>query len=180
MKTFLFFFLACSAIVSNAQDRLNSLSVNPIQLFGYNRLNIEYSRGFNQGKYAIGIYLGRTGNSARKIHGQYGYYSEQSFSINFFNKKMDQSSLWYGGRVTVASGDLYDENGIDQATGIGSLGILAGIGYQFVIRSFFISPYIHAGYAITNDLFGSAEYTEDMGKPTKGLLTYGFKAGFCF
>jgi hypothetical protein len=180
MKTLITIFLAFAVIGSYAQNRLNSLSVNPIQLFGYNRLNIEYSRGFNQGKYALGIYFGKTGNSARKIHDQYGYYSEQSISVNFFNKKMDQSSFWYGGTVTVASGDLYDDNGIDQATGIGSLGVLAGIGYQYVIRSFCISPYINAGYALTNDLFGSAEYTEDMGKPTKGLLTYGFKAGFCF
>ena len=180
MRTLIIVFLASLTIGGYAQNRLNSLSVNPIQLFGYNRLNCEYTRGFNQGKYALSIYLGKTGNSARKIHGQYGYYSEQSISVDFFSKKMDQSSLWYGGTVTVASGDLYDENEIDQATGIGSLGILAGIGYQFVIRSFCISPYIHAGYALTNDLFGSAEYTEDMGKPTKGLLKYGFKAGFCF
>lgn len=180
MKTFFVLLLSSMMLAGNAQDRLNSLTVNPINLFGYNRLNLEYSRGFNQGKYAISIYLSKTGNSARKIHGQYGYYSEQSISFNFFSKKMDQSSLWYGGTVTVASGDLYDDNGIDQATGIGSLGILAGIGYQFVIRSFCISPFIHAGYALTNDLFGSAEYTEDMGKPTKGLLTYGFKAGYCF
>jgi len=82
--------------------------------------------------------------------------------------------------VTVASGNIYDENGINQATNIGALGILATSGYQFIVKSFYLNPYLGAGYSLTNDLFGSAQYAGDISKPTNWLLTYGFKMGICF
>jgi hypothetical protein len=69
---------------------------------------------------------------------------------------------------------------LDKATNIGALGVLGITGYQFIIKSFYIKPYLGAGYALRNDLFGSAEYEGDIGKPKDWLLTYGLKIGFCF
>lgn len=82
--------------------------------------------------------------------------------------------------ISVSSGNITSADGLDRASNIGALGILGVTGYQFMIRSFFIDPFIGVGYAVTNDLFGSAEYTGDIGRPTDWLLTYGFKIGFCF
>jgi hypothetical protein len=180
MKTFLFSLFFILSFSSFGQQKLNKLSVNPLQLFGYNRLNVEYERGFNAGKYGISFYMGRTGNASRKIHGQYSWLSEQNVALKFYYKSLDKSSFWYGGMVSVSSGNIYDENGVDQATNIGALGILATSGYQFIVKSFYINPYLGAGYSLTNDLFGSAQYAGDISKPTNWLLTYGFKMGICF
>jgi hypothetical protein len=180
MKTFLFSLFFLLTVNLFAQQKLNKLSINPIQLFGYNRLNVEYERGFSQGKYGISFYLGQTGNSTRKIHGQYSWLSEQNAAIRFFSKSMDKSSFWYGGMVSVSSGNIYDENGIDQATNIGALGVLATSGYQFIIKSFYLNTYAGAGYSLTNDLFGSAEYSGNIAEPSNWLLTYGFKVGISF
>ncbi len=180
MKTFLFSFLFLITAYTFAQQRLNKLSVSPIQLFGYNRLNMEYERGLNDGKHGISFYMGRTGNASRQIHGQYSWLSEQNVAFKFYSKSLEKSSFWYGGMVSVSSGNIYDENGVDQATNIGALGILATSGYQFIVNSFYINPYLGAGYSLTNDLFGTAQYTGDISKPTDWLLTYGFKMGICF
>jgi hypothetical protein len=180
MKAIIFSLFFIVTINSFAQQKMNKLSVNPIQLFGYNRLNMEYERGFNAGKYGISFYMGRTGYASRKIHGQYSWLSEQNVALKFYSKSMDKSSFWYGGMVTVSSGNIYEENGVEQAINIGALGILASSGYQFIVNSFYINPYLGAGYSLTNDLFGSAKYTGDNAKPTNWLLTYGFKVGICF
>ena len=81
MKTLLLSLFILMTVNTFAQQRLNKLSVNPIQLFGYNRLNMEYERGLNDGKYGLCFYLGQTGNSSRKIHGQYSWLSEQNVTF---------------------------------------------------------------------------------------------------
>lgn len=163
-----------------AQQRMNKLSVNPIQLFVYNRLNMEYERGLKDGKYGISFYLGQTGNSSRKIHGQYAWLSEQNVAFKVYSKSIEKSNFWYGGMVSVSSGNIVSENGLDKADNIGALGILGTTGYQFVAGSFYANLYACVGYAITNDLFGSATYTGNMEKPTDWLLTYGLKIGISF
>jgi len=180
MKTFLISLLFFMTINTFAQQKMNKISINPIQLFGYNRLNVEYERGFSEGKYGISLYMGQSGNASRKIHGQYSWLSEQNVALKFYSKSMDKSSFWYGGMVSVSSGDIFDENGVDQATSIGALGILATSGYQFIIKSFYLNPYMGAGYSLTNDLFGSASYTGNIEKPTDWLFTYGIKIGITF
>jgi hypothetical protein len=180
MKTFLVTLLFLITASTHAQVKMNKVSINPVQLFGYNRLNMEYERGFSKGKYGIGIYMGQTGNSTRKIHGQYSWLSEQNVVLKFYSKNMEKSSFWYGGKVSVSSGNIYDENGFDKATNIGALGILAMSGYQIVVNSFYVDPYLGAGYSLTNDLFGSAKYTGDISQPSNWLLVYGFKIGICF
>lgn len=180
MKLFLFALFLIHGFSSFAQPKLNKVSVNPIQLFGNNRLNVEYERGFSEGKYGISFYIGRTGNASRNIRGQYSWLSEQNVGLKFYSKNMDKSSFWYGGMISVSSGNIYDENGVDQATNIGALGILATSGYQLILKLFYINPYVGAGYAISNDLFGSSQYTGDMAKPSNGLFVYGFRMGICF
>jgi len=180
MKSILFSLFFILSVSSFAQQRMNKLSVNPIELIGYNHLNMEFERGFHNGKYGVSFYIGQTGNASREIHGQYSRLSAQNVALKFYSKSIDKSSFWYGGMISVASGNIYSVNGVDQATNIGALGLLATTGYQVVIRSFYINPYLGVGYALTNDLFGSATYTGDISKPTNWLLTYGFKVGFCF
>lgn len=168
------------SIISKAQQRLNKLSINPIQLVGYNRLNMEYERGFNDGKSGICFYLGQTGNSAGKIHGQYSHLSEQSVALKLYSKNIEKSCFWYGGMVSVSSGNIYTQDETGKASNIGALGLLGTTGYQFIIKSLYINTCLSLGYAITNDLFGSAQYTGNIEKPTNWLLTYGFKMGFSF
>jgi hypothetical protein len=163
-----------------AQEKMNKLSINPIQLIGYNRLNIDFERGLNKGKSGISFYLGRTGNSSRLIHGQYSYLSEQNAGFKHYVKAIDKSCFWYGALISVTSGNIYGANKIDSATNIGALGLLGSAGYQVLVRQFYINIYANFGYAITNDLFGSAKYSGDIGKPTDFLLTYGLKLGLAF
>lgn len=180
MKYLLLLIMGLNLTGTYAQNKLNKLSLNPIELLGYNRLNVEFERGFRQGKMGISLYIGHTGVASRKIHDEFSQLSEESVAVRFFTKAMDKSSYWYGAMISVSSGNITSADGLDRASNIGALGILGVTGYQFMIRSFFIDPFIGVGYAVTNDLFGSAEYTGDIGRPTDWLLTYGFKIGFCF
>ena len=158
----------------------NKISVNPIQLFGYNRLNLEYERTFNEGKYGIAFYFGSTGHATRKIHGQYSYLSEQNASFRYYRKSFNTSSLYFNGTLTVSSGKIEDENVTDKAYNVGALGILGGLGYQIIHKSFYFNPYINTGVSLTNNLFGTAEYYGNFSKPGNLLLTYGFKMGIVF
>jgi hypothetical protein len=180
MRLFALILMSLFTITVNSQDMMNKLSVNPIQILGYNRLNVDFERGFGEGKYGINFYFGRTGNSTRKIHGQYSYLSEQSVGFKRYTRYIDKTCFWYGGLLSVSSGDIYDENKLDSATNIGALGLLGSGGYQILIRQFYLNFYLNFGYALTNDLFGSAEYSGDIGRPTDFLLTYGLKIGFAF
>jgi hypothetical protein len=180
MKTFLLSLLFIMTVNTFAQQRLNKLSVNPIQLFGYNRLNMEYERGLSEGKYGLCFYLGQTGNSSRKIHGQYSWLSEQNVAFKVYSKNIEKSNFWYGGMVSVSSGNIVSENGVDKAGNIGALGVMGTSGYQFVAGSFYANLYLCLGYALTNDLFGSATYTGNIKKPTDWLFTYGLKIGISF
>jgi len=180
MRTRLLIFICFISIASFSQEKMNKISISPIQLIGYNRLNLEYERGFAAGKYGLAIYFGQTGNSSRKIHGQYSSLSEQNVSIKFYPKQINSCGFWFGGILSIASGNLYDDKKAILAGNIGTMGILGGVGYQYLFKSFYINTYLSAGYAVTNNLFGSAEYFNGTKKPTDILLTYGFKTGFCF
>lgn len=180
MKHFSILVFCLITLSVHSQSQLQKLSVNPIQLLGYNKLNAEFERVFGKGKEGIGFYIGQTGNASPKIHGQYSRLSEENIFYKHYLKSFSSSSFWYGAMISVSSGEIHSENGLDKASNIGALGILGITGYQFIVKSFYITPYLGAGYAITNNLFGSAEYTGNIGKPTNGLLTYGFKTGICF
>jgi hypothetical protein len=56
-----------------AQTGMNKLSINPIELIVYNHLNMEFERGFHNGRYGVSFYMGRTGNASRAAHGQYSF-----------------------------------------------------------------------------------------------------------
>jgi hypothetical protein len=116
--------------------------------------------------------------ASRLIHEQYSYLSEQNVSLRFYRKTIHNSCFWYGTTVSVSSGKISAKNGT--ASNLGALAILGTSGYQFIIKSLVINPYLSAGYAITNDLFGSAIFTGDIDQPGRILLTYGLKAGYCF
>ena len=56
MKPFSIIILIFFSNPLSGQKDLNKLSVNPIQLFGYNRLNLEFERGFSEGKIGFAIW----------------------------------------------------------------------------------------------------------------------------
>lgn len=180
MKAKVLFLLLILPNTAFSHEKLNKISISPIQLLGYNRLNLEYERGFNDGRLGCAVYLGKTGYASRKVHGQYSYLSEENVAIKRYGKAIDKSCFWYGGVLSVASGNIYSDNKVDSTTNIGALGIMASSGYQFFIHSFYLNLYIGAGYSLTNNFFGSAHFNDALGKPSNWLLTYGLKAGFKF
>jgi hypothetical protein len=180
MRTAFFILIVSLYTVVYSQDKMNKLSVSPIQLIGYNRLNIEFERGFNNGKYGCALYLGQTGNASRLIHNQYSTLSEQNVAFKFYGKSIDRSCFWYGGLVSVTSGNLYSKDKTESSTNISSLGLQATGGYQFFIQSFYANLYVSSGYSVTNNLFGSATFNDNWDCPSHIILAYGIKAGFKF
>ena len=183
--------LATISNTGKAQEKMNRLSINPIQLIGFNITNFEYERGFADGKLGVSFYYGNTGNTTRPIGGYNIYINEQNFSIKKYIRAISNSSFWYGGQISVASGSIrydlpenatfadYDKYFDNGAYNIGTLGISGKFGYQFIIKSFYIDFYGGAGYAITNNLFRKAVYKGEI-EETKFLLNYGLKLGIAF
>jgi hypothetical protein len=167
-------------IAAYPQARMNKISVNPIQLLGYNRLNIEYERGFSDGKYGIALYIGSTGNASRKIHNEYSRLSEQQVAFRWYANRLDNPCFWLGGMLSVTSGSIISDNKNNCLENMGALGLLCTGGYQFFLRSFYFNLYTAAGYSVTNNLFGSAQLTGTMNNPTDWLFAYGVKMGYVF
>lgn len=192
-KTLIFLSLVLLTIQGFSQEKLNKLSVNPIQLFGINLTNFEYERGFNDGKLGVSFYYGTTGDATRAVGDYKMYLTEQNVSIKRYLKSISNSSFWFGGQVSVASGRIvydydfdsdYDDKEYEKyvnnrATNIGTLGLTGKAGYQFVIGSFYLDFYGGLGYALTNNLFGNVEYKGDV-EEEKILLIYGVKVGIAF
>lgn len=163
-----------------SQEKLNKLSVNPLQLFGFNITNFEFERGFNDGKIGVSFFYGKTGSATRRIGGYDMYVTEQNTSIKAYTRTISQNSFWYGGQLSVASADIYDRNDFNnRATDIGTLAISGKTGYQFILKSFYLDFFGGLGYALTNNLFGEAMYSGDVYE-TKILLTWGIKTGIAF
>lgn len=188
-------FLSLAFIISQgfAQEKLNKLSVNPIQLIGFDIMNVEYERGFIDGKLGVSFFYGRTGNATPTIGDYRVYVTEQNVSVKGYLRSISKSSFWYGGQVSVATANVYYDYDSDKpydaaeyekyqnnrATNIGTLGLTGKFGYQFILGSFYIDVYGGLGYAVTNNLFGNAVYKGDV-KETNKLLIYGVKMGLAF
>ena len=182
MKTkFTFILLTCFSLQGFSQDKLNKLSVNPIQLFVFNITNLEYERGFCDGKLGVSFFYGGTGRTTRSIGRYRMYMTEQNISVKGYTRGINNNSFWYGGQLSVASSSIYSisYNNYNSAGNVGTLGLTGKAGYQFVLKSFYLDFFGGLGYAITNDLFGKATYTGDV-KETKLLLIYGIKTGIAF
>ncbi len=163
-----------------AQERMNKVSVNPLQLFVFNITNLEYERGFNDGKLGVSFFYGETGNTTREIGGIVAFVTEQNVSVKSYSKSIAESSFWYGGQLSVASGDIFDTDNFDnRANGIGTLGLAGKLGYQLILKSFYLDFFGGVGFALTNDLFGTAEYSGDI-TASNILFTYGIKTGIVF
>ncbi len=175
--------LLMSILISGSvlsQESRNKLSVNPIELIGFNRLNIEYERSFREGRTGCAFYIGNTGHAVPLVHDQYSWLSQQSVAMKFYLRSFDRPCFWYGGMISVASGTLKNKDLEPQSTNVGALGLLAIGGYQFFARSLYADLYLGTGYAVTNDLFGSAVYAEGTSRPSNLLLIYGIKLGYKF
>ena len=192
-KQLIFLSLVFIGMQGFSQEKTNKLSMNPIQLFGFNITNFEYERGFNEGKLGVAFFYGNTGNATRAIGGYKMYLAEQNISIKGYLNSISKSSFWYGGQLSVASGDIiydydfnseYNEEERDKyfnnrAIDIGTLGVTGKVGYQLILGSFYLDFFGGLGYALTNDLFGDAEYSGEV-EEVKLLLTYGIKTGIAF
>lgn len=176
-KRLIFLSLIFMSIQGFSQEKLNKLSVNPIQLFGFNITNFEYERGFIDGKLGVSFYYGMTGMASRSIGGYSVYIAEQNISIKGYSRSIDNNSFWYGGQLSVASGSIWGDNG--SATNVGTLGLSGKLGYQLIIKSFYLDFYGGLGYALTNNLFGDVSYSGGVSE-TKLLLIYGIKTGIAF
>jgi hypothetical protein len=179
MKKIFTIAMVAISVLSYSQDMRNKISVNPIQLIGYNILNSEYERGFNEGKTGVAFFIGRTGNATREYNDVVAYVSEQSVTYKLYSKTISESSFWFGPQLSVATGDLFNSRTDSYAFDIGTLGISGKVGYQVIIKSFYLDPYVSVGYAITNDLFGNARYQGSF-EESKVLLNYGLKMGIIF
>lgn len=178
MKKITFFvIIAFITVKCYSQEKVNKLSVNPIQLFVYNIVNFEYERGFNDGKVGISFFYGATGRSTREIQGYRIYMTEQNASIKRYLKNISTNSFWYGGQLSVVSSSIYGNYG--SASNIGTLGITGKLGYQFIIKSFYLDFFGGVGYALTTDLFGTSSF---VGGVTEAKISpiIGIKTGIAF
>ena len=167
--------------------RKNKVSVNILNNLIYNVNNIEFERSFENGKSSIGFYIGQTGQATPIIDGYYSRVSEQNVSYNRYSKSFERSSFWYGGTFALATGDIwekYDPNkqgdrGRGYAYNISTLSLNARCGYQVILKSFYLNPYVSLGYAFTNNLFGTAKFVGDA-TPVDVIIGYGLKTGILF
>jgi hypothetical protein len=171
-------FKTLSKTVRESSERLNKLSVNPIQLALFNNHNIEYERGFKQGKLGIAFYLGRAAGFSREISDTRMVLSEQNVTVKWYLNTINRSSFWYGGALSVASGSIIIKDK-GSAFNIGTLGLSGRLGYQFIIKSFYLDPSLGIGYALTNDLFDTLTEHDDV-ELTNLILVFGLKMGIVF
>lgn len=162
-----------------AQDKKNKISVNLPQLFVFNITNIEYERSFNEGKLGIAFFYGRTGNTTIEINNKQVYFVEQNVSVKRYLKSFSERSFWYGGQLSVASADVFSSDDSGETLNQGTLGVFGTLGYQFIIKSFYVDAFAGLGYALTNDLFGNVSYSGNE-SDTKLLGTFGLKMGVAF
>lgn len=175
-------------------QQLNKVSTNPLQLFVFGLNNIEYERGFREGKFGLSFYGSMSGSSV-PAHGGYEFHgAEQSFSFKVYTNKFDRNSFWYGGKLSLATGDIfydydfsssmYDDPEFqkyinNRAIDISTLGLTGIAGYQFILSNFYLDLFGGIGYAVTNDLFGGAEYLGEI-EESDLLLNYGLRVGVSF
>lgn len=178
MKQIVTLLLITLSTTAFAQERLNKVSHNPLQLFVFNLTNFEYERGFKDGSLGVALYYGRTGSTTREINGISFYGTEQNVTFKLYRNLIDNSGLWWGGRLAVASGNARDGNE-GSATGIGTLSVSGMGGYQIIAGSFYLDFFAGLGFALTNDLFGRAHYSGSM-KESRILIPFGVKVGFVF
>ena len=89
-----------------------------------------------------------------------------------------ESSFW--SVISVASGNFIDVKDVNnRAFGVGTLGLSGKFGYQFILNSFYLDFFGSVGYALTNDLFGTASYNGNI-EEANILLTIGIKTGIAF
>jgi hypothetical protein len=178
-KKVIILILSSISVLGYSQEKLNKLSVNPVQLFYLNISNFEYERGFNEGKIGVSFYYGQTGSAIRNISGNRIYSTEQNVTLKQYSKSISKSSFWYGGQLSITSANIYSNDFYYRATNIGTLGLTGKFGYQFIIKSFYLDFFGGLGYALTNDLFGDAAYAGNISE-TKLLLIAGIKTGIAF
>jgi len=178
----IFLLLSVSSTITLSNERLNKVSFNPIQLFGFNILNAEYERGFSDGKLGVSFYMGRSGMFGAESAGYQIFVSHQKVGIKYYTRNIQRNSLWLGGQLSAASGYVYGiegNNSDDEALVNGTLGVIGKIGYQLVLGSFLIDLHAGAGYALTNNLYGESYYSGGIGESNL-LLDFGINTGIVF
>lgn len=163
-----------------AQEKKSKFSVDPYQLGLLNVLNFEYERSFNDGELGVAFYYGNSGNVPGKLGDTRMNFSEQSIALKKYAKSFSTNSFWSGIQLSVTSGLV---NEIDHYSGetwdVGTLGLSAKVGYQVIVKSFYLDVHAGLGYAITNKLFGEI-YSYDEVSEERLLTPYGIKMGIIF
>jgi len=179
-KSLIYICLSLLSLQGFSQDKINKFSVDPIKLIGFNMTNFEFERGFLDGKLGVSFYFGRTAGATRNIGDYTRYIVEQNVSIKGYLKTIGMNSFWYGGEVLVSSGSVsHNENNKIGARNLGTLGFTTKMGYQFIIKSFYLDFYGGIGYALTNNLYGNVEYRGGYEEPQL-LVVFGLKTGIAF
>ena len=173
-----------------AQDNMNKISVNPVQLFLLGIQNVEYERGFKEGKLGVSFYYGRSVVNPPEVFKVMSYLSEQNISIKGYSNSIGENSFWYGGQLSVASGYLkkstsssfddyyyYDDTDYSEAY-VNTLGLTGKIGYQFIAKNFYFDIFGGLGFAY-NDLYDGSYYSGEF-KESNVALLLGLKTGISF
>lgn len=177
---FVFLYFIVISSIGFSQEKLHKFSVDPIKLIGFNMTNFEFERGFLDGKLGVSFYYGRTAGATRNIGDYTRYIVEQTVSIKGYLKTIGMNSFWYGGEILVSSGSVsHNENNKIGARNLGTFGFTTKMGYQFIIKSFYLDFYGGIGYALTNNLYGNVEYRGGYEEP-QVLIVYGLKTGIAF
>lgn len=154
--------------------------MNPVSLIMAGMNNLEYERGFAEGKIGIAFYYGKTGNTIKANNGYRINASEQSVALHAYIKNIGKPALWFGPKLSFISSDITDNNNPgNRATGIGTLGLSMSLGVQLVLGGLYISPYFSFGGALTNDLWGEVHYYGNL-TPNRLIINYGLKTGIAF
>ncbi len=177
-KITLILLCAVISLTTFSQEKMNKLSVNPIQLFASNITNFEYERGFADGKFGLSFLYARTGLSTRKVLDNKISMSEQSATAKYYHAKMYQRSLWYGAELAVINQSIYNIDSDSRAL-VEAFGISGKVGYQYIYKSLYLDVYGGLGISVTDNLFGNAYYTGNLSKSIL-LLQLGLKIGIVF
>lgn len=151
MRTILLFAIIGlnSISTSFSQTNRNKVSIDPVRLFLVTRAhtNIQYERGFHSNKLGISFFYGRTNQKSSQ-------FQQQKLSLKRYARAFDHSSFWHGLQVT-------NKTSVWGPRKINSLGLFGELGYQFVIRAFYLDFSAEIGYL--KDY--RTQYIEPINKP---------------
>ena len=151
-------------------------SINPVPIAFNSVFNFQVEKSLLNGSLGLGFYMAQSGGASREIKGFTQSGAEESILLKYYANGISKNSPWVGEKTSVTSGTLSFDDGdrTETSTNIGTLGLSGQAGYQLCFGSFFIDPFVGAGIAITNDLFGNSDYNSGYISPANASSQYWF------